>query len=66
MDSRQATKTAILLTSAILWEEEENEISDQQIVLSMKHLKRPAIQCIRSKFSVITYHLSDSEFRRAF
>ena len=35
-------------------------------MLSMKYIERPAIRRIRSKFSVVTQHLMDSEFRRAF
>ena len=36
------------------------------MLLSLKSVKRPAIRLIRSKFSVVTQHLSDSELRRAF
>ena len=43
MDSRQATNTLLLLTSAILCQEEEDEISQQQVMLSMKSHKLPAI-----------------------
>ena len=66
MDLRLTTKKVLLITSAILCEEEEQKISHQQVLLSLKSLKCLAIRRIRSKFSVVTQHLSDSEFRRGF